>query len=188
MKLSHVLTPLLAIGATAAPPRPHGKPAYFILAGDSTTAPDGGWGDGFLSTAVRSPAGGINLGHSGATTVSFRNGGDWAHVLEEVKNHTRSHNVFVTIQVSLAAHSPNPKPKPSSFLTKLTVRPQRPKTRKEHLPLRLCHQSAHFRLRDPLSKRHTHPRLLSHPPLLHRHATSSRRKPRQRAQRHNNRR
>lgn len=100
MKLSQVLAPLLAIGVAASPSRLRGKPAYFVLAGDSTTAPDGGWGDGFLSTAVRSPAGGINLGHSGATTVSFRNGGDWAHVLEEVKNHTKSHNVFVTIQVS----------------------------------------------------------------------------------------
>jgi hypothetical protein len=103
MKLSHVLAPLLATTAAAAPSRPHGKPAYFVLAGDSTTAHDGGWGDGFLSTAVREPAGGINLGHSGATTVSFRNGGDWTTVIEEVKNHTKSHKVFVTIQVSLAA-------------------------------------------------------------------------------------
>lgn len=71
-----------------------------MLAGDSTTAPDGGWGDGFLSTAVREPASGINLGHSGATTVSFRNGGDWAAVLDQIKSHAKSHQVFVTIQVS----------------------------------------------------------------------------------------
>ena len=100
MKLSQFLTPLLASAANALPSRPQSKPAYFVLAGDSTTAPDGGWGDGFLSTAVRSPAGGINLGHSGATTVSFRNGGDWAAVIDQVKTHAKSHKVFVTIQVS----------------------------------------------------------------------------------------
>ena len=99
MRLSNFLATLLAIGATALPSRPKGKPAYFVLAGDSTTAPDGGWGDGFLSTAVREPAGGINLGHSGATTVSFRDGGDWAAVLDQVKSHTETHDVFVTIQV-----------------------------------------------------------------------------------------
>lgn len=184
MKPSHLLAPLLAIGATAAPSRPHGKPAYFVLAGDSTTAPDGGWGDGFLSTAVRAPAGGINLGHSGATTVSFRNGGDWVHVLEEVKNHTKTHNVFVTIQVS---PSPTHQSKRFSILTNPPVRPQRPKTRQKHLPLRLLHQPRHFRQRDPLSKRHTHPRLLANPPLFHRHATARRRESSQRAQRHDSR-
>jgi hypothetical protein len=104
MKLSHILAPFLATTAFAVPSRSHGKPAYFVLAGDSTTAPGGGWGDGFLSTAVREPAGGINLGHSGATTVSFRNGGDWTTVIEEVRNHTASHEVFVTIQVSHTLH------------------------------------------------------------------------------------
>jgi hypothetical protein len=100
MRLSNFLTPLLAIGATALPSCPKAKPAYFVLAGDSTTAPDGGWGDGFLNTTLRSPASGINLGHSGATTISFREGGDWAAVLEQVKTHTKTHDVFVTIQVS----------------------------------------------------------------------------------------
>lgn len=103
MKLSHGLsyafTSLLALGATAAPSHSSKKPAYFVLAGDSTTAVDGGWGDGFLETAVREPAAGINLGHSGATTVSFRDGGDWAAVIEQVRSHTKSHQVFVTIQV-----------------------------------------------------------------------------------------
>lgn len=106
MRLLNYLTPLLAIGATALPSRPKAKPAYFVLAGDSTTAPDGGWGDGFLNTTLRSPASGINLGHSGATTVSFREGGDWAAVLEQVKTHTQTHGVFVTIQVSRKPNQP----------------------------------------------------------------------------------
>jgi len=120
MKLSHFLAPLLAVvGTTALPSGPKGKPAYFVLAGDSTTAPDGGWGDGFLSTAVREPASGINLGHSGATTVSFREGGDWAAVIEQVKSHTATHNVFVTIQVRCP--SPTSAHHASPFLPK---RPQ----------------------------------------------------------------
>ena len=105
MRFSYILAPLLAVGAAAAPSHASKKPAYFVLAGDSTTAVDGGWGDGFLETAVREPAGGINLGHSGATTVSFRDGGDWAAVIEQVKSHAKSHQVFVTIQVSLASLS-----------------------------------------------------------------------------------
>jgi hypothetical protein len=99
MKLSNFLAPLLATSATALPSHPKIKPAYFVLAGDSTTAPNGGWGDGFLNTTLRAPASGINLGHSGATTVSFREGGDWAAVLEQVKTHTKTHDVFVTVQV-----------------------------------------------------------------------------------------
>jgi hypothetical protein len=35
-----------------------------------------GWGNGFLGTLVNG-AWGINLGHNGATTVSFVAGGDW---------------------------------------------------------------------------------------------------------------
>lgn len=101
MKLSNFIAPLLATGgATAAvlPRQTEDKAAYFVLAGDSTTAVGGGWGDGFLETTLLAPAAGINLGHSGATTVSFRAGGDWGTVLSEIKSHTATHNVFVTIQ------------------------------------------------------------------------------------------
>lgn len=84
--------------------RDHAKPAYFVLAGDSTTTTQnsggGGWGAGFLNDTLCPPAGGKNYGHNGATTVSFRAGGDWDTVLEQVQNYTDSHEVFVTIQVS----------------------------------------------------------------------------------------
>lgn len=80
-------------------------PPFFLLAGDSTTAKNGGWGDGFLNTTLRSPASGINYGHSGATTVSFRAGGDWQTVLKQVESHKETHEVFVTIQVSHRAQS-----------------------------------------------------------------------------------
>ena len=102
MKLSNIIAPLLATGAAAAavlrPRQTESKPVYFVLAGDSTTAVNGGWGDGFLENTLLAPAAGINLGHSGATTVSFRAGGDWANVLDEIESHTATHEVFVTIQ------------------------------------------------------------------------------------------
>jgi hypothetical protein len=74
---------------------------FFVLAGDSTTAKQsdggGGWGDGFLRT-LQSPSGGTNFGHNGATTVSFRSGGDWGKVISEVKKNGGA--AYVTIQVS----------------------------------------------------------------------------------------
>ncbi|TVY89797.1 Rhamnogalacturonan acetylesterase, partial [Lachnellula willkommii] len=82
-------------------PKRAGKTPAFFLAGDSTTAKitsgGGGWGDGFLSTLVNG-ATGMNFGHDGATTVSFVQGGDWASVLSEVKNHTGAYDPYVTIQ------------------------------------------------------------------------------------------
>lgn len=74
---------------------------YWVLAGDSTTAPDGGWGDAFLATTVAKDSSGKNYGHSGATTKSFRAGGDWNQVLNEVDTHKVDHRVYVTIQASV---------------------------------------------------------------------------------------
>ncbi|KAF1948341.1 SGNH hydrolase [Byssothecium circinans] len=74
------------------------KGIYFLLAGDSTTAPGGGWGDGFLSTAVASGSSGHNYGHSGRTTASFRSGGDWAKVIKDAGTYKSTYDVYVTIQ------------------------------------------------------------------------------------------
>lgn len=81
---------------------PHAsKPPFFALAGDSTTAKQstggGGWGNGFLSL-LKSPASGVNLGHNGATTVSFVAGGDWNNTLSYVRNHSANYDCYVTIQ------------------------------------------------------------------------------------------
>ncbi|RYP14640.1 hypothetical protein DL765_006255 [Monosporascus sp. GIB2] len=85
---------LLALAAAANPPA-------FILAGDSTTAVQsaggGGWGNGFLSF-LEPPAWGKNLGHNGATTVSFVKGGDWDAVLGYVEDGRGDFDVYVTIQ------------------------------------------------------------------------------------------
>jgi lysophospholipase L1-like esterase len=78
------------------------KPPYFILAGDSTTAVQseggGGWGTGFLTTTLTKGASGHNYGHNGATTVSFRQGGDWATVLSAAKDASKDFAPYVTIQ------------------------------------------------------------------------------------------
>lgn len=78
------------------------KPPFFVLAGDSTTAVQstggGGWGDGFLNTTLFGRAAGRNLGHNGATTVSFRSGGDWDEVLATVDKFKDFYHPVVTIQ------------------------------------------------------------------------------------------
>lgn len=94
------LFPLLPL-ALAGPISRAAKPVYWLLAGDSTTAPDGGWGDAFLSTTVASGSSGHNYGHSGATTASFRAGGDWANVISDIGTNRGEYDVFVTIQVGL---------------------------------------------------------------------------------------
>ena len=86
---------LLAVAAT--PVSRQAKPAAFFLAGDSTTAVNGGWGDGFLAT-LRNSAIGQNRGHSGATTASFVAGGDWGKVLNLVKSNKAKYDCYVTIQ------------------------------------------------------------------------------------------
>ncbi|RYP42497.1 hypothetical protein DL767_000185 [Monosporascus sp. MG133] len=72
------------------------KPPAFILAGDSTTAVNGGWGDGLLATLIK-PARGLNVGKSGATTRSFVAGGYWKNVTDHVKKYAGDHDVYVTI-------------------------------------------------------------------------------------------
>ncbi|RAL04231.1 rhamnogalacturonan acetylesterase [Aspergillus ibericus CBS 121593] len=101
-------TTLLSLfcAATSALPSPltqqNAIPPFFLLAGDSTTATQssggGGWGDGFINTTLYSGAKGLNYGHDGATTVSFRSGGDWATVLSKVEEYKTDYRAFVTIQ------------------------------------------------------------------------------------------
>ncbi|KAI0191088.1 GDSL-like Lipase/Acylhydrolase [Astrocystis sublimbata] len=105
--------PILFLPVAYARPHPHSNsqpnPApgpAFILAGDSTTASGGGWGDGFLSFLAENTRG-INYGHSGATTRSFVAGGDWGRVENKVKewltadpttNREDNNGIYVTIQ------------------------------------------------------------------------------------------
>ncbi|KAF2017907.1 carbohydrate esterase family 12 protein [Aaosphaeria arxii CBS 175.79] len=94
----------LAVGSIASPVTgsKHSQPPAFFLAGDSTTAVQstngGGWGDGFLNTTLKHGATGKNFGHNGATTVSFRAGGDWDNVIQAAKASLPSYKPYVTIQ------------------------------------------------------------------------------------------
>jgi len=96
------LLPLLASGLPSPRHFPALKPAYFLLAGDSTTATQsangGGWGDGFLNFTLKPGSSGRNFGHNGATTKSFRDGGDWYRLITEAKTKTTNYTVYVTIQ------------------------------------------------------------------------------------------
>jgi hypothetical protein len=109
---------LLTIMSTAASPAPVNStsPVHWLLAGDSTTAPGGGWGDAFLSTTVAPGSSGANYGHSGATTASFRASGDWDRVLSAIAANRDAKRVYVTIQVR--AWSPS-----SPFLFPLSPSP-----------------------------------------------------------------
>ncbi|KAJ3029043.1 hypothetical protein HDV00_009805 [Rhizophlyctis rosea] len=74
--------------------------ASFTLAGDSTTATAGGWGDAFCSQFVRRGTPCFNGADSGETTASFVSGGFWKRVLNNVKASVgRKETAYVTIQV-----------------------------------------------------------------------------------------
>ncbi|RYP72595.1 hypothetical protein DL771_004090 [Monosporascus sp. 5C6A] len=94
------LSSLVLAGLAAAAPSCRGacaaKPPAFFLAGDSTTAINGGWGDGLLATLIK-PATGLNVGKSGATTRSFVAGGYWKNVTDHVKAYAGDYDVYVTI-------------------------------------------------------------------------------------------
>ncbi|CEL55564.1 Rhamnogalacturonan acetylesterase RhgT OS=Bacillus subtilis (strain 168) GN=rhgT PE=1 SV=1 [Rhizoctonia solani AG-1 IB] len=75
----------------------------YVLAGDSTTANgttpnSGGWGNGFCASLVPgTPC--INRARNGATTVSFRDGGNWNLTIESAKSEvTSGRKTWVTIQ------------------------------------------------------------------------------------------
>ncbi|KAL3481336.1 SGNH hydrolase-type esterase domain-containing protein [Aspergillus californicus] len=98
MRSTYILSALSFLGNTEARPhKPRPLPPAFFLAGDSTTAPDGGWGDAFVSSLTKNSTG-INFGDSGATTSSFRAEGFWDDVLTAVEAHKDSYRPFVTIQ------------------------------------------------------------------------------------------
>ena len=99
----------LVLSTTAAeavipPSKPHHRhpgdkktPAFF-LAGDSTTALDGGWGNGVLNPLIK-PAWGVNIGQSGATTASFIAAGNWSNITTHLQDYSKKYDCYVTISV-----------------------------------------------------------------------------------------
>ncbi|KAL0640594.1 hypothetical protein Q9L58_000258 [Maublancomyces gigas] len=104
MRVSGILSLFsLSLIVQAAPLEERANPvAVFLLAGDSTTATQapngGGWGDGFKNFTMGPSSIAVNYGHNGATTSSFRSGGDWAKVLADVVKYAPTSAVYVTIQ------------------------------------------------------------------------------------------
>ncbi|KAK4143411.1 SGNH hydrolase-type esterase domain-containing protein [Dichotomopilus funicola] len=89
---------LNAVLCAAVPPVPRQqKPPAFFLAGDSTTASNGGWGDAFL-TVLEGGATGQNEGRSGATTVSYINGEGVELLQGLVTDNTDDYDCYVTLQ------------------------------------------------------------------------------------------
>ncbi|KAL1634635.1 hypothetical protein SLS58_010577 [Diplodia intermedia] len=100
LSVTSVVNGLLPHNA-AQPMKPRADlPAAFFLAGDSTTATDGGWGDAFLDSTLVNGAWGTNYAKSGATTVSFRADGNWDSTIAAVKNVSANgdYAAWVTIQ------------------------------------------------------------------------------------------
>lgn len=106
MLASSLLAPLLLPLASAAAVLTRAdKPPAFFLAGDSTTAANGGYGDDFLSF-LTNEAWGANYAKSGASTVSFKADGNWAALMKMVHENLRDNQVFVTIEVSALGREP----------------------------------------------------------------------------------
>ncbi|KAL2869124.1 rhamnogalacturonan acetylesterase [Aspergillus lucknowensis] len=97
MLAPYILPALGLAAATSAEPLKRALPPAFFLAGDSTTAPDGGWGDAFLASLAEG-ATGTNFAASGATTSSFRADGHWDQLLAAVSENKEEYSPYVTIQ------------------------------------------------------------------------------------------
>ena len=154
----------LALAAPAVLHRQATKPIYWLLAGDSTTATNGGWGDAFLSTTVAGGSSGHNYGHSGATTRSFRAGGDWANVTRDIGTYKEDYRVYVTIQVwhPITREREGWVEKRNEIANTPSVRPQRPKAHLWRLPNRLPHKPRDLRIRSRTSRRNAHSPLPPH--------------------------
>ncbi|KAF1915890.1 SGNH hydrolase-type esterase domain-containing protein [Ampelomyces quisqualis] len=111
----------VVLAAPAALVAPDAKPVYWLLAGDSTTAPNGGWGDAFLSTIVALGSTGHNRAKSGATTKSFRDGGYWNSLLDGIKQYKNDYRVYVTIQFGHNDQKANSGVNLAQFATNLGV-------------------------------------------------------------------
>ncbi|KIY66627.1 carbohydrate esterase family 12 protein [Cylindrobasidium torrendii FP15055 ss-10] len=82
------------------------SPVSFVLIGDSTTAPYGGWGDGFcgnasipLAAAVAEGTFCSNRGVSGATTGTYKANGHWDAALPIIANEVADgKTTYVTLQ------------------------------------------------------------------------------------------
>ena len=85
-------------------------PVRIILVGDSTVAPNNGWGPGFCSDVVAQVTC-LNMAKNGRSTNSYRAEGLWAKVMEEIQSNSGFTATYVFIQFG---HNDQPgKPSPA---------------------------------------------------------------------------
>src|SRR5579862_1039179 len=96
---------LLTVASAAAQ-----TPVRIILVGDSTVAPNNGWGPGFCSDVVAQVTC-LNMAKNGRSTNSYRAEGLWAQVMDELKHNSVFSATYVFIQFG---HNDQPgKPNPA---------------------------------------------------------------------------
>jgi enterochelin esterase family protein len=73
------------------------RPIRIILVGDSTVAPQNGWGPGFCA-AMAPEVACINLAKNGRSTSSYRAEGSWTAAMKELEDGTNAPTTYVLIQ------------------------------------------------------------------------------------------
>jgi lysophospholipase L1-like esterase len=89
---------LAAVSATAQTPERPPAPVRIILVGDSTTAPNNGWGPGFCANNVTPQVTCLNMAKNGRSTSSYRAEGSWTAVMNELKSNSNFAATYVLIQ------------------------------------------------------------------------------------------
>ncbi|KAG7089588.1 hypothetical protein E1B28_011255 [Marasmius oreades] len=122
--LLHLLLTLLPIFSSTMSSIQADAPSSFVLIGDSTTAVDGGWGDGFCGTpaiasVLKTGTPCNNTARSGATTGSFVADGSWNISIDAIKRETaKGRKTYVTLQFG---HNDQKIAPPESMGANLTV-------------------------------------------------------------------
>lgn len=117
-----VLLAVLAAAAEAPPPRseaPPLTPYKIILVGDSTVAPNSGWGGAFCARHVKWKIACLNLARGARSTRSFRSEGGWDLALAEMKV-PGYEKVYVLIQMG---HNDQARHKPERWTAEVTEYP-----------------------------------------------------------------
>lgn len=116
------LLAVLAVSAEALPPRadaPPLTPYKIILVGDSTMAPNSGWGGAFCARHVKWKIACLNLARGARSTRSFRSEGGWDLALAEMKV-PGYEKVYVLIQMG---HNDQARHKPERWTAEATEYP-----------------------------------------------------------------
>ena len=105
---------LLLTLSFAAPTFSQSKLVRIILVGDSTVAPNNGWGPGFCKD-VGAEVACVNMAKNGRSTTSYREEGSWRQVMDALRHDAEFRGTWVFIQFG---HNDQPgKPRPADPAT-----------------------------------------------------------------------